>query len=277
MIVNADSAQVYRDLPVLSAGPTDADRARADHRLYGMRDGASPCSAADWAEAAKAQIAGIHCKGRLPILVGGTGLYLRTLLEGIAPVPPIATEVRTRVRSRRVEENRAELKKLDPASARRVNAGDSARTARALEVVLSTGRTLSAWQAERVGGLGDEVELRPLVLLPPRQWLYERSDERFVQMLGHGAVEEVKALLGHGLDPSLPVMRAIGVREIASWLAGEIDRDEMVARGQQATRNYAKRQYTWFANQPPPGWPQFTEPLTQATMAEALALLEPSA
>ena len=275
MIINADSAQIYRDLPILSAAPTDEDRAQAEHRLYGIRDGADPCSAADWADFAKAEIPEVHASGQLPILVGGTGLYLRTLLDGIAPGPPIDPEVRKRVRAASVEHNLAELEKLDPDAAERLNANDSTRIARALEVALSTGRTLADWQARREGGIAGDISLMPLILLPPRPWLYERCDRRFAEMVEHGAIEEVEVLLHRNLDPSLPVMRAIGVREIAAFLGGDIDRDEMIARGTQATRNYAKRQYTWFAHQPPADWPRFTSALDETTLPEALALLEP--
>jgi len=277
VIVNADSAQIYRDLPILSAAPTAQERARADHRLYGVRDASCPCSAADWAELAKAEIADVHASDRLPILVGGTGLYLRTLLEGIAPVPPIEPGVRERLRGQTVEENRSELERLDPAAAARLHRGDATRVARALEVVLSTGRTLADWQVRLEGGIGGRVSVKPLVLLPPRDWLYERCDSRFETMVADGAVDEVKALLDCKLDPSLPAMRSIGVREIAAFLDGEIDRETMISRGQQATRNYAKRQYTWFAHQPPPEWPRFVKSVDEDSMTEALALVEPSA
>lgn len=276
-VVNADSAQIYRDLPIVSAAPGAGERARADHRLYGIRDANDPCSAADWAALTKGEIAELHKAGRLPILVGGTGLYLRTLLEGIAPVPDIDPKVRERVRRQRVEENRSELRRLDPAASERLNAKDTTRIARALEVVLSTGRTLADWQLHREGGIAEAVELKPLILLPPRPWLYGRCDARFEQMIEAGAIDEVERLLDRNLDPSLPAMRAIGVREIADFLSAEIDRDEMIARGKQATRNYAKRQYTWFAHQPPPEWPRFTQPLDETRVAEALALFEPTA
>ncbi|HET8535391.1 MAG TPA: tRNA (adenosine(37)-N6)-dimethylallyltransferase MiaA [Sphingomicrobium sp.] len=277
VIVNADSAQIYRDLPILSAAPSAEERARAEHRLYGVRDGAQPCSAAEWAERAKAEIADLHDSGRVPVLVGGTGLYLRTLLDGIAPVPPIERNVRERVRAQTGEQNRAELERLDPEAAARLNPADRTRTSRALEVVLSTGRTLAEWQERREGGIGQQVTLKPLILLPPREWLYARCDTRFDGMVAAGAVEEAKALLARKLDASFPVMRAIGVREIAALVAGEIDREEMIRRGQQATRNYAKRQYTWFAHQPPPDWPRFTRILDERSEAEALALLQPRA
>ncbi len=212
--------------------------------------------------------------GKLPILVGGTGLYLRTLLDGIAPVPPIDLETREAVRARPVDENWAELQRRDPASAEALRPSDSARVARALEVLLSTGRSLRHWQAERTGGIGGQVEVRALVLLPPRPWLYRRCDDRFAAMLDGGAVEEVRRLLARGLDPALPAMRAIGVRQVQVMLTGEWSREEALAAGSQATRNYAKRQYTWFAHQPPPEWPRFPDPLDTAGATErALALL----
>jgi tRNA dimethylallyltransferase len=274
VIINADSAQVYRDLAILSAAPTEDDRARAEHRLYGERDGALPCSAADWAALAKAEIASAHACGKLPILVGGTGLYLRTLLEGIAPVPRIDPDVRTHVRARSVEENRADLERLNPEAAARLSPADTTRIARALEVVQSTGRSLQAWQSERTGGIGEEVDLRPLILLPARDWLYARCDARFVAMVEQGAIAEVERLLARGLDPALPVMRAIGVREIASFLRGETGREAMIAAGSQATRRYAKRQYTWFAHQPPAEWPRFGSVTVRAELVEALAFLQ---
>lgn len=256
VVLNADSAQVYADLQVLSARPTEAEMAGIEHRLFGAWDGANACSAADWAAAAKREIAALHADGAVPILCGGTGLYMRTLLEGIAPVPEIDAAVRTQVRSMGQEEARAALEREDPAAAARLAPADNARTTRALEVVRSTGRTLAEWQAQKEGGIGDATDLHPLVLLPEREWLYERCDRRFVMMTERGAVEEVQALLARDLDSALPVMRAIGVPEIAAWLKGELGRDEAIAAGQTATRRYAKRQYTWFRHQPPPSWPR---------------------
>jgi tRNA dimethylallyltransferase len=274
VIVNADSAQIYRDLKVLSAAPTEEERARADHRLYGVQDGALPCSAAEWAALATDEIGKCHRESRTPILVGGTGLYLRTLLDGIAPVPAISPDVRARVREAPVEENRVKLETLDPAAAARLRPADGARVSRALEVILSTGRTLAEWQKQREGGIAGDVELRPLLLLPPRKWLYARCDERFARMIDAGAVSEVEALLARKLNPNLPVMRAIGVRELSAYLLGQCSLDEAIAAGQQATRRYAKRQYTWFAHQPPSDWPRFKEALDMERLGEALALLQ---
>ena len=203
VIVNADSAQLYRDLKVLSAAPAGDDLSRAEHRLYGVIDGATPCSAADWAAMARAEIQQIHHRQQLPILVGGTGMYLRTLLDGIAPIPAIDPEVRREVRATDVVTNRARLMALDPAASKRLGPADTLRIARALEVVLSTGKTLGEWQDQRQGGIGDAVTLRPLILLPPRDWLYARCDERFAQMIKGGAIDEVESLLKRKLDPKL--------------------------------------------------------------------------
>jgi tRNA dimethylallyltransferase len=258
VVVNADSAQVYADLAVLSARPSDEEMRGVPHHLFGAWDGATACSAADWAEAARSTIAAAHAEGALPILVGGTGLYIRTLLDGIAPVPAIDPEVRERVRAMPVAQSYAALQAEDPERAAILAPADSARIARSLEVVRSTGRPLADWQAELSGGIGDTVDLRPVVLMPERGWLYARCDLRFARMWEGGAIDEVRALLERALDPALPVMRAIGVGEIASFLAGEIEEQDAIAAGSQATRNYAKRQYTWLRHQPPATWPRVT-------------------
>ncbi|NCU10619.1 MAG: tRNA (adenosine(37)-N6)-dimethylallyltransferase MiaA [Sphingomonadaceae bacterium] len=254
VVINADSAQVYADLAVLSARPSPGEMQGIEHRLFGEWDGAESCSAADWAVRARNVIAEIHARGAVPVLVGGTGLYLRTLLDGIAPVPSIEPAVREAVRAMPVAEAYVALQSEDPAKAALLSPADTTRVARALEVVRSTGRPLADWQADRVGGIGQAVTLHARVLLPPRDWLYERCDRRFALMLGRGAIAEVERLLARHLDPALPVMRAIGVPELAALLAGEITAAEAETRGAQATRNYAKRQYTWFRNQPPPDW-----------------------
>lgn len=256
VVINADSAQVYRDLRVLSARPTEEEMRGVPHRLFGAWDGAEPCSAADWAARAKREIEDAQLAGQLPILVGGTGLYIRTLLEGIAPVPEIDPDVRAAVREMPVEAAYDALQREDSERAAALRPSDRQRVARALEVVRSTGRPLAQWQEQRVGGIAGAVDLHPLVLLPPRDWLYERCDRRFALMMERGAVEEVEALLARNLSPALPAMRAIGVPEIAGYLRGEWSRAEAIARGQQATRNYAKRQYTWFRRQPPQEWPR---------------------
>lgn len=255
-VINADSAQVYADLAVLSARPSAEEMQGVPHRLFGEWDGAEACSAADWAVRARTVVAEVHAAGGVPILVGGTGLYIRTLLDGIAPVPPISAEVREAVRALPVAEAYAALLAEDPARAALLAPADVTRIARALEVVRSTGRPLAVWQADKVGGIGHAIALHPLILLPDRAALYARCDARFAAMLAGGAIEEVRRLLTRELDPVLPVMRAIGVPEIAAFLRGESTLAEAEAQGAQATRNYAKRQFTWFRRQPPPEWPR---------------------
>ena len=261
-IVNADSAQVYADLRIISARPTPADEARAPHVLYGYRDAALPCSAAEWAADARRAIGEAHGAGRLPILVGGTGLYIRILLDGIAPVPEIDPEIRAAVRSFSVAHAHSALEREDPPAAARLRASDTLRVARALEVVRSTGRPLAEWQSERSGGIAGEVELAPLILLPERNGLYDKCDRRFEAMMSQEGIEEVRSLLARGLNPMLPAMRAIGVREIAAYVRGELTREQALAAGRTSTRQYAKRQYTWFSRQPPADWPRIAGPVT---------------
>lgn len=261
-IINADSAQVYRDLRILSARPDEIDMARAPHRLFGYVDGADACSAAQWAADARAEIARAHAAGSLPVLVGGTGLYIRTLLSGIAPIPEIDPDIRAAVRGMAVDAAHIALRQEDPESAARLAPTDTTRVQRALEVVRSTGRPLGYWHAHRTGGIAGSTRLRPLILVPPRDWLVQRSDARFLGMVESGAVDEVERLLMRRLDPELPVMRAIGVREISAWLHGEMTRAEMVEAGRRATRQYAKRQYTWFRHQTAEDWMRIEDPLT---------------
>lgn len=255
-VINADSAQVYQDLQVLSARPDEAEMRGVDHRLFGTWDGAQPCSAGNWADAAKREIAALHAQGAVPILVGGTGLYMRTLLDGIAPIPDIDPTIRAEVRALPQSEARIALLAEDPFAAAKLAPADNSRTTRALEVVRSTGKPLDHWQKHLVGGIGDAVTLHPLILSPEREVLFDRCDGRFERMLDAGAEQEVEALMARNLDQALPVMRAIGVREIAAWLRGECTKDAMMEAGQLATRQYAKRQYTWFRNQPPADWPR---------------------
>ncbi|PHR16954.1 MAG: tRNA (adenosine(37)-N6)-dimethylallyltransferase MiaA [Sphingopyxis sp.] len=275
VIINADSAQVYRDLQILSARPTESEMQGIEHQLFGYIDGSEACSAARWAHDAKTAIAQAHQHDRLPILVGGTGLYVRILLEGIAPIPEIVPEVREEIRKMETLEAYRSLQDLDPVAADRLNRMDSTRVQRALEVVRSTGKPLDHWQKNKVGGIGDAITLHPLVLLPPRDWLYERCDRRFEEMIERGAKEEVRDLMARELPPNLPVMRAIGVPEIAEWLGGGCSREAAVERAQAATRQYAKRQYTWFRNQSPAHWLRTEEPLNNENGSILERILRP--
>lgn len=256
VIINADSMQVYADIPVLSAAPTKIEMKHCEHRLYGAWDGAEACSAAQWAARAKAEIEALHEEGKTPILVGGTGMYLKVLLEGIAPIPKIDPLVREQVRMMETADAYTALQLEDPLRADVLEPGDSQRIARALEVKRSTGVALADWQQAKSGGIAEDITLNPIMLMPERQWVYDRCDTRFAQMLENGAIEEVEALLARDLSPDLPVMRAIGVPEIAQLVRGEITREEAIEAGGQSTRQYAKRQFTWLRNQCPPEWPR---------------------
>ena len=251
-IINADSMQVYRDLRILTARPDDAALAEAPHRLDGILDGTELCSAARWAGLAHGEIAAAQAAGRLPIVVGGTGLYLRTLLKGIAAVPEIPDVVREAARARHREIGgeafRAELAALDPASAAKLPAGDSQRLVRAYEVVTATGRTLGDWQRAGADAV-PQYDSRQFVILPPRDALYAACDGRLDAMVAAGALDEVAALMARNLGAELPIMKAVGVPELAGFLAGTTDLPGALAAAQQSTRQYAKRQYTWFRHQ----------------------------
>ena len=249
-IINADSMQVYRDLAVLTARPGAAELARAPHRLYGVIDAAEACSAGRWRDLALAEIAAARAEDRLPILAGGTGLYLRALLDGLAPVPPVPPEIRAAARARHAELGgpafRAALAALDPDAAERLAAGDTQRLIRAYEVAKATGKTLASW---RRGQSAPDFRAAAILLLPPREVLYQACDARFLAMMRRGAEAEVQALLARHLDPALPAMKAVGVPELAQLIAGRLTREAAIAAAQQATRRYAKRQYTWFRHQ----------------------------
>ena len=246
-VINADSMQVYRDLRVLTARPGAAAEARAPHRLYGVIDAAEACSAGRWRALALAEIAAARAAGRLPVLVGGTGLYLHALVHGLAPIPPVPAAVRADARALHAELGgpafHARLAARDPESAARLHAEDAQRLVRAWEVLAATGRTLGDWQ--RTPASGEVGAVSAVLLLPPRAALYAAIDARFTAMMDDGAVDEVRALLARNLPAELPAMKAVGVREIAALLAGRATREEAIAAVQQATRHYAKRQITW--------------------------------
>jgi len=272
-IINADSAQVYAHLPILSAQPNPDEMAQAPHRLFGYLDGRTACSAAAWARDAKAEIDAAWSQGRMPLLVGGTGLYLRTLVDGIAPVPEIDPTIREKVRAMSTDAAEAALAREDAAARARLSATDGSRIKRALEVIRSTGKSILAWRETKNGGIGRDVDISALILLPPREWLHQRCDNRFSQMIDDGAVEEVEALLQLDLPHDAPVLRAIGVPEISAMMRGEIGQPECIARGQAATRQYAKRQYTWFRNQPPAHWIRHYEAYNDSQIVEIERIL----
>lgn len=256
-IINADASQLYADLAILSARPSPADEARVPHRLYGVVDGAEAASAAHWAELARTAIAATLAEGRVPLLVGGTGLYLSTLLDGIAPVPEIAPAIRGDVRAMTTAAAAAALVREDARAAARLAPGDRQRLLRGLEVIRSTGRSLLDWQAVRAGGIADTHAIRAVVVDVPRPELNARVEPRLRAMLAAGALGEVAALAARGLAADRPVLRALGVAPFAAVLAGELDLAAAVAATAIATRQYQKRQLTW-ARRQVADWPRRT-------------------
>ncbi|WFU27389.1 tRNA (adenosine(37)-N6)-dimethylallyltransferase MiaA [Bradyrhizobium sp. CB1717] len=254
-VINADSMQVYRDLRIITARPTHGDEARVPHRLYGHVDAAVNFSAGAWvADAAKA-LEEARAEGRLPIFIGGTGLYFKALTAGLSVVPPIPADLREDVRARLerngVEALHAELAARDPRAAERLNLRDRTRIARALEVVEATGRSLLDWHHEGQPPLLPKDSFRAVFLAPERDDLYARIDARFDAMLGAGALREVERLAARGLDPLLPAMKAHGVPALIRHLRGELSLEEAATIGRADTRHYAKRQFTWFRHQLP--------------------------
>ena len=250
VVINADSMQVYRELRILTARPGPAELALAPHRLYGVLPAAERCSAGRWRRMAEA--AAMEVADRLLVFTGGTGLYLRALTEGLSDIPPISEEVAeagaAKLSALGPGGLHAELAALDPVMAERLAPSDSQRIFRAWTVRHSTGRSLADWQAIPPR---DAWPCLTLILLPPRNALYSACDARFARMVEQGALEEVRALLDLGLDPALPAMRAVGVRELAAVLEGNATLETAVAAAQQATRRYAKRQMTWIRHQMP--------------------------
>jgi tRNA dimethylallyltransferase len=268
-IINADASQLYADLRIITARPTPEEEAAAPHRLYGVLDGDDTASAARWAAMARAEIVAAEAAGRLPILVGGTGMYLRSLIDGLAPVPPIDAGVRAAVRELSPGAVHAALEREEPGAAARLAPADQQRTRRALEVVRSTGRPLSAWQQQRHGRL--EADVRGVVMTMPRPQLYARCEARFDAMLAAGAMEEVAALMARRLPADRPVLKAVGVPPLAACLAGDLPLAEAVARAKQDTRHYAKRQTTWFGNQHS-GWARLEAGAPMAALLAAIGV-----
>ncbi|QOZ51385.1 tRNA (adenosine(37)-N6)-dimethylallyltransferase MiaA [Bradyrhizobium sp. CCBAU 53338] len=255
VVINADSMQVYRDLRIITARPAQDEEARVPHRLYGHVDAAVNFSAGAWVTDAAKMLEEAEAESRLPIFVGGTGLYFKALTAGLSLVPPIPTEVREGVRARLerngVEALHAELALRDPRAAERLNLRDRTRIARALEVVEATGRSLLDWHNEGQPPLLSKDSFRAVFLAPERDELYARIDARFEAMLGGGALIEVERLAARNLDPQLPAMKAHGVPALIRHLRSELSLEEAAMIGRADTRHYAKRQFTWFRHQLP--------------------------
>jgi tRNA dimethylallyltransferase len=271
-VINADSMQVYRELRVLTARPSDADEARVPHRLYGILAAAERCSAGRWATLAADAIAEAHGQGRLPIVVGGTGFYVKALISGLSAIPEVAADMRAEAMALYArlgaEAFQAELSRVDPVSAARLRVSDTQRLTRAYEVWLATGRALSDWQGEPAIPPVPGAAFFTIVLDPPRAALNAACDARFEVMLAAGALDEVRALVTQvrdlGLDPGLPALKALGVADLMRHLAGEQSLAAATAAAKLATRRFAKRQSTWFRTQIDPNerlFEQFSESL----------------
>jgi tRNA dimethylallyltransferase len=251
VIVNADALQVYRDLRVLTARPDAAAERRVPHRLYGYLDAAERGSAARWRTLALAEIAAATAARALPILVGGTGLYLHALQHGLAAIPDIPDDIREDAvalhRALGGPAFRERLASIDPKAAARLNAGDRQRLVRAFEVVRATGVPIGVWQRQRPTPA--PYRFATALVMPARDRLYADADARFTAMIATGALGEAEALSARNLDPRLPAMKAVGLPELLRHVRGEMPLAEAVAAGQQATRRYAKRQMTWFRHQ----------------------------
>ncbi len=267
-IVNADSMQVYRDFRVLTARPTVAEAARVPHHLYGYLDAGDLYSTGRWLADALAMLGDIAARAKTPILVGGTGLYFKALTQGLADIPTPDPDIRDTLRARASREGalalHAELARVDPQTAARLAPNDAPRILRALEVFETTGESISALQANTRPALA-AAAWTGVKLMASRGQIYAAIDARFDAMLARGALDEVRAFAARRLDPALPCMKAHGAPALMAHLRGEITLMEAAAIGKRDTRHYAKRQFTWMANQMP-DW----TPIAGATLEDRL-------
>ncbi|WP_151343459.1 tRNA (adenosine(37)-N6)-dimethylallyltransferase MiaA [Rhizobium leguminosarum] len=261
-VVNADSMQVYDTLRVLTARPSDEEMQGVPHHLYGHVPADAAYSTGAWLRDVTALLPALRAAGRLPVFVGGTGLYFKALTGGLSDMPEVPKALREKLRARLVEEGPdglyAELAEADPAMAASLNRQDGQRIVRALEVIKATGRSIADFQGRSGPVVIDADGARKIVVLPDRAVLHQRINGRFEKMLQQGAEDEVRALLALDLPAETPVMKAIGVSQITAMLRGEITRDEVLEKGAAATRQYAKRQMTWFRNQMDDSWERLT-------------------
>ncbi|KPH08986.1 tRNA (adenosine(37)-N6)-dimethylallyltransferase MiaA [Rhizobium acidisoli] len=262
VVINADSMQVYDTLRVLTARPSEEEMQGVPHHLYGHVPAGAAYSTGSWLRNVSALLPALRAAGRLPVFVGGTGLYFKALTGGLSDMPDIPEALREELRGRLLEEGpdrlHAELAEVDPAMAAGLNRQDGQRIVRALEVVKATGRSIADFQGQSGPVVIDAAQARKIVVLPERAVLHARINGRFEKMLREGAEDEVRALLALGLPAEAPVMKAIGVSQIAAMLNGEMTRDEVLEKGAAATRQYAKRQMTWFRNQMDESWERLT-------------------
>lgn len=249
VIINMDAMQMVSALRIITARPTEEEEARAQHALYGVLAADEPTSVAVWLRLVAPVIHAAWANGKLPVLVGGTGMYLKALMEGLAEVPEIPEELRASLRAMDATTVRARLEAADPAMAAQLKPADSQRNLRALEVIEATGVSLAEWQGREAAPMFPDAEFRIFAVMHAREEIYARIDRRFEAMMAQGALDEVRALMGLGLSVELPIMRAHGVPELMAYMRGEMSLEAAVAKGQQNTRNYAKRQMTWLRNQ----------------------------
>ncbi len=258
VVVNADSMQVYDTLNVLTARPQKDEMGGVEHLLYGHTPAGQAYSSGEWLREATDVVASLRAGAKLPVFVGGTGLYFKALTGGLSDMPAVPDAVRQKLRARLLDEGapalHAELGQRDPRSAEAIRANDGQRILRALEILEVSGRSIRELQSAGAPAVIDPARALKIVVLPERALLRARIDRRFAAMLESGAVDEVRALLALGLSPEMPVMKAIGVPQIAALLAGAMGEAEVVERGAAATRQYAKRQMTWFRNQMDESW-----------------------
>ena len=258
VVINADSMQVYDTLRILTARPSQDDMDGIEHELYGHVPAVQSYSTGHWLRDVELLLERIRINGKMPIFVGGTGLYFKALTGGLSDMPDVPSEIRALYRQRLEEQGPqelfAELQEQDPELAQKLNPSDGQRIVRALEIFTSTGRSISAYTASKGRVIVEPQCARKIVVLPDRVLLHARINQRFSKMMNEGAVEEVKALLEQNPDPASPSMKAIGVREIAQFLNGNLSMDDVIELSSTATRQYAKRQMTWFRNQMDESW-----------------------
>ncbi|TAU84482.1 tRNA (adenosine(37)-N6)-dimethylallyltransferase MiaA [Rhizobium leguminosarum] len=261
-VINADSMQVYDTLRVLTARPSEEEMQGVPHHLYGHVPAGAAYSTGAWLRDVAALLPALRAAGRLPVFVGGTGLYFKALTGGLSDMPAIPEALREALRTRLLEEGPdglyAELAAADPAMAASLNRQDGQRIVRALEVVKATGQSIADFQGRSGPVIIDADEARKIVVLPDRAVLHQRINGRFEKMLQQGAEDEVRALLALDLPAEAPVMKAIGMSQITAMVRGEMTRDEVLEKGAAATRQYAKRQMTWFRNQMDDSWERLT-------------------
>ena len=276
VVVNADSMQLYRELEILTARPDAGALARAPHRLYGVLAAEDPCSAGRWRDMAVREIADAHGQGRLPIVTGGTGLYLKALSDGIAPVPPIDPALRDRLRLSLAADGaavlHARLAERDPQGARTIRASDPQRILRALEVIEQTGRPLHAWHAGQPAEAAPDWRFARVLVMPERAAVYAACDARFDAMLAAGALGEARRIATLGLDPGLPATKAVGLAPLIALAEGRIEHDEAARLAKRDTRRYARRQMTWFRHQMAPDR-LITTQLSESTLSEIFSFI----